>query len=77
VLGDRNASPEMPRWVGFMNLWVAVLFIPGGFLTFFKTGPFAWNGVFVYWIPLVVFLGWYLVMVVLLRQGALRAARAA
>jgi len=77
VLGDRNAVPEMPRWVGFLNLWVAVLFIPGGFLTFFKTGPFAWNGVFVYWIPLVVFLGWYLVMFVLLRQGALKAARAA
>jgi hypothetical protein len=56
---------------------VAVLFIPGGLLTFFKTGPFAWSGVFVYWVPLVVFFSWYLVMFVVLRQAAIKAGRAA
>lgn len=72
VLGDRGAPPVLPRWVGFFNLWVAVLFIPGGLLTFFKTGPFAWSGLFVYWVPLVVFLSWYLVMFVMLRQAAIK-----
>ncbi len=73
ILGDRNATPVMPRWVGFLNLWVAVLFVPGGLLTFFKKGPFAWSGVFVYWVPLVVFLGWYLVMFAMLRMAAINA----
>lgn len=72
VLGDRGEPPVLPRWVGFFNLWVAVLFIPGGLLTFFKTGPFAWSGLFVYWVPLVVFLSWYLVMFVMLRQAAIK-----
>jgi hypothetical protein len=47
--------------------------VPGGLLTFFKKGPFAWSGVFVYWVPLVVFLGWYLVMFAMLRMAAINA----
>lgn len=75
ILGDTQDTPVLPRWLGFFNLWVGVLFIPGGMLTFFKTGPFAWSGVFVYWIPLVVFLAWFLTMFAVLRQVVLQQAR--
>jgi hypothetical protein len=60
ILSDRRESPLFPRWLGFFNLWAAVFFLPGSVLTFFKTGPFAWNGLFPFWIPLVIFSVWIL-----------------
>lgn len=62
ILGDRAARPVMPRWLGFFSLWIAVLFLPGLLLTFFKTGPFAWNGLLAFWIPFFAFGAWFLVV---------------
>ena len=76
ILGDKGMAPMFPRWVGFFSMWVGVLFVPGGMLTFFKHGPFAWDGLFAFWIPLLTFFCWYLVMFVFLRQGILTQARA-
>ena len=77
ILGDKNASPAYPRWMGYFTVWTAVLFLPGGMLLFFKTGPFAWNGLFVFWIPFVVFFVWYLLMFVYLRKAIIDQAAAA
>ena len=74
VLGDKSAQPVLPRWLGFFNFWVAVLFVPGGLLTFFKTGPFAWNGLMAFWVPFVVFFTWYIMMFVFMRKGILAQA---
>ncbi len=74
ILGSKDTPPLFPRWAGYFNLWVAVLFVPGGLLTFFKTGPFAWDGLFVFWVPLVVFLLWYGIMFVLLRQAIAKSS---
>ena len=68
ILGDKSDSPALPRWLGYINLWVAVSFMPGGLLTFFKTGPFAWDGLFVWWIPFSVFFTWYVTMPFILRH---------
>ena len=68
ILSDRSESPVLPRWVGYYNLWVAVSFAPGGLLTFFKTGPFAWDGLFVWWIPFVVFFSWWILMFIVIRS---------
>jgi hypothetical protein len=76
ILGDTSAQPVFPRWLGFFNFWVAVLFIPGGLLTFFKTGPFAWNGLLAFWVPFVVFFTWYIVMFVFMRQGVINQSSA-
>jgi hypothetical protein len=75
VLGDKSEQPAFPRWVGFFNFWVSVLFLPGGIITFFKSGPFAWNGLFGFWVPLVVFFIWYIVMFLFLRAGILSQAK--
>jgi hypothetical protein len=53
-----DTNSPFPRWLGYFNLWVAFMFEMGvfGFVT--KTGPFAWNGLFVYWFPLILFGTW-------------------
>ncbi len=67
IMSVQHEQPIFPRWVGYFNIWVAVLFIPGGLLTFFKTGPVAWNGLLAFWMPVVVFFAWYIVMFFVLR----------
>lgn len=62
ILTDKHENPVYPRWVGFANLWVAILFIPGLYIVFFKDGPFAWDGIFGFWIVAVAFFAWILFM---------------
>ena len=44
----------------------------GGMLTFFKTGPFAYDGLFVWWIPFTFFFGWFPVMFFVIRKAILQ-----
>jgi hypothetical protein len=68
VLRDHGERPVFPRWVGYLNIWSALLFLPGPLVICFTNGPFAWNGVIAFWVPLVVLGIWYVVMsLVLLR----------
>lgn len=64
ILRDGSPNPIFPRWLGYFQFWVALLFVPGSLLPFFKTGPFAWNGIFAFWIPGGVFSAWFIVMLV-------------
>ena len=67
ILRDKRPQPLFPRWVGFFNIWIAVLFLPGGWLlAFFKSGPFAWNGIFTFWLPGGLFAVWFVVMLIAL-----------
>lgn len=61
ILSDVRAQPLFPRWLGFMNIWVPISFTPGILLPFFKSGPFAWNGLLVLWIPAAIFILWFAV----------------
>jgi len=71
-LSDQTDPPLFPRWVGYFNFWVALLAVPGGLITFFKSGPFAWNGLMAFWIPLVAFITWFFIMTPLLIQAIRR-----
>ena len=62
VLRDHNPTPIFPRWVGYLNLWTAVLIVPAGLIEFFKTGPFAYNGEVSFWFVWIVFFGWIIGM---------------
>lgn len=48
-----------PRWFGYYTLWTAFMFEIGAFGFLPRTGPFAWNGLFVFWIPLSIFGLWF------------------
>lgn len=47
-----------PRWWGYTSLWIAVMFEAGacGFIP--RSGPLAWNGLLVFWSPVVLFGVW-------------------
>lgn len=62
ILGDESPRPVYPRWLGFVNFWLALCYVVGALLPFFKRGPFAWNGLFGFWLAAVSFFGWTLLM---------------
>jgi hypothetical protein len=70
IISDKREVPLYPRWAAYFNFWVGVTFLPGGLATFFHSGPFAWNGIFDFWIPLVAFSVWICVMAVLTARAA-------
>ena len=59
ILIDRKPQPTFPRWIGYLNFWVAFLILPAGTVLFFKGGPFAWNGIIGLYTPLVAFVIWF------------------
>ncbi|MEA2172028.1 MAG: hypothetical protein QOF76_5328 [Solirubrobacteraceae bacterium] len=71
ILFDEHDEPVFPRWVGYVNLWCALLFMPGGLCVFFKSGPFAYNGLLAWWLLLVGFAVWMIVMSVALLRYAI------
>jgi hypothetical protein len=70
ILTDKRANPIFPRWLGYFNFWVALLFTPGTFNMFFKHGPLAWNGLLAFYLPLGVFFIWIIVVSVYLVKAA-------
>jgi hypothetical protein len=62
IFFDRNPEPAYPRWVGYLNIWCALLIFPAGLIGFFKTGPFAYDGMISFWFAVCVFFGWMISM---------------
>jgi len=62
ILLDDTGSPAFPRWLGFLNIWCGLLLFPAGAILFFKSGPFAYNGVLALYLPLVAFFIWMIAM---------------
>ena len=62
TLLDKSERPVFPRWAAYFNIWVTLLFLPGGFAYFFRTGPFAWDGFFDFWLAAGAFFAWLMVM---------------
>jgi hypothetical protein len=71
---DDCEKPAFPRWVGFFNLFAILAFLPDQMIFFFHSGPFAWSGLFGWWIPLFDFFGWIVVMFVVLRKAVMDEA---
>jgi hypothetical protein len=72
ILTDDREEPLLPRWLGYLNIWVALSFVPALLAYFFKSGPFAWHGVFVFYFGVVFYGLWMLIMSVQLRASVLR-----
>lgn len=72
----RSKRPVLPRWVGYLNFWVAAAFIPDVLAYFFHSGPFSWRGVFVFWLALFAYAAFLIVMGIVLRSANLDESRA-
>lgn len=66
---DSDPDPLIPRWVGWFNVFFMLDLIPLSFIFFFKSGPFAWNGIFGFYLPFVTFWIWFLVMTYTIRRA--------
>jgi len=73
ILSDTRGL--LPRWVGYLNYWVALSFLPDVLAFFFHSGPFAWRGIFVFWLAFVAY-AVFLVAMGLVLRAAIRAADA-
>lgn len=69
ILRDRSPQPLYPRWVGYVNLWLALIFCSGEFVVFFKDGPLAWNGALSWYATVIGFFIWMVVMVITTLQA--------
>jgi hypothetical protein len=65
ILSDQSEKPLYPRWSGYLSLCMALIQVMALMLVFFKVGPFAWNGLFSWYIPFTDFFAWFVVITVL------------
>jgi hypothetical protein len=66
IFSDTSARPVFARWVGHVNLWTGIIYVPAFAMSFFKTGPLSFDGVVAFTIPVIAYLLWYVVMIIVL-----------
>ena len=69
VAWDEQDRPVFPRWVAPFNLAMAVAVGPAAFAGMTTDGPFAWDGVFGFWVKNIAFVVWIVVMAGVLRPA--------
>lgn len=66
---DKTDPLTFPRWYGYLNLWVALLSLPGCVVVVFNDGPLAWAGVFAFYIPGAALTIWMFTTTYVLLRG--------
>lgn len=69
IFFDRGRTQIFPRWFAFMCVWAGLLYTPGALIFFFKSGPFAWNGILAFYIAAAAFFLWIITLVGLLLRA--------
>jgi hypothetical protein len=65
ILSDEDERPLYPRWAGYLSVFLATMQMSAAPLVYCKVGPFAWNGLIAFWMPVVEFFTWFIVFTVL------------
>lgn len=55
ILRDRREQPLIPHWVAWVSFLTAATYVPLVLMPFFRTGPFAWQGLISFWAVFVMF----------------------
>lgn len=69
MLADTCDRPVFPRWGAVLNFACALAFAGGALSIWFTSGPFAWDGIVAYWMPVFAFGFWILGMSILLLRA--------
>lgn len=69
ALFDADPDPLIPRWVGWFNIWFELTLIPLVMVFWFQSGPFAWNGLFGFYLPFFIFFVWFFIMTWTIRRS--------
>lgn len=75
ILNDEKGNPVFPRWLGYVSIFAALLLMPGPLCLWFKTGPFAWNGIFTIYLVFTAIGIWFTAVTVCLFKVVLRQRR--
>jgi hypothetical protein len=67
----------IPRWFSYLTIWAAFMFEAGAIAFLPRTGPFAWNGLFVFWCPFTIFGAWFFAMSYTMLRAIKHQARSA
>ena len=76
IFGDQRKVPDFPRWAAFLSLWTGLLFMPACLIFWFKVGPFSWNGVIAFYVPVFIFFIWVAGLTVPALQAVQRSRNA-
>ena len=74
TFSDHRKHPILPRWYGYLNIWIAVLSLPAGLIVFFNSGPFSLNGIISFWMIAFIFFSWLIITMVVLLKAIDRQA---
>jgi hypothetical protein len=61
-LSNKVDSPFFPRWLGYLSIWSFLITEVGPLAFLTKFGPFAWNGLVVFWLPVFIFFAWVIAL---------------
>ncbi len=75
-LTTRDELTAFPRWLGYYTLWAALAFEVGALAFIPKSGPFSWNGLMVFWMPISVFGSWVIVTCIVMMRAIKAQQRA-
>ena len=59
-------QPLLPRWFAFLTILEDLILLPAMLAYFFHSGPFAWNGLFPYWLAIFGYGGWLVLAAILM-----------
>jgi len=69
TLSNKTGKQVLPRWFGFLNIWVALGVMPAGFIKFLRKGPFAWDGIISFWLVIASFTVWITSVLIVLNKA--------
>jgi hypothetical protein len=58
-----RAGELIPRWVGWLSLWVEMTFFGVFFMPWLFTGPFAWHGLINFYLVMGLFFAWIVIVI--------------